>query len=137
MTKRLAYLLAPLALLALAATASAQPQGSKGVKPTVLRTAPVPDAPNREFILISMEVAPGGGSGLHTHPGDEYGTVIEGTLMVKIGDKDFVPVSAGETFSAPEGTPMEIRNDSKQTVRVINVLINQKGKPRSTPVKHH
>jgi quercetin dioxygenase-like cupin family protein len=136
MKKRLAYLLVPLGMIALASV-PAQPQGATGVKATVLKTAPVAGLPNREFILLSLEVAPGGGSGLHTHPGDEYGAVVEGTLMVKIGDKDFVPVSAGESFSAPEGTPMEVKNTSTQTVRVINVLINEKGKPRSTPHTPH
>ena len=134
MSKKLALLLVPFTMLVLSDVAPAQPQGAKGVKATVLTTLPVTGLPDKEMIMIAMEVAPGGGSGLHTHPGDEYGTVLEGTLMVKIGKADFREVNAGQTFSAPEGTPMEVKNTGKQTARVINVLINKKGAPRSTPV---
>jgi quercetin dioxygenase-like cupin family protein len=81
--------------------------------------------------MISVELAPGSSSGLHTHPGDEFGTVLEGIVMVKIGREDFKPVSAGQTFSAKQGTPMEVKNTSNQTAKVINILINEKGKPRA------
>lgn len=87
------------------------------------------------MILLAIDLEPGGDSGLHTHPGDEFGTVIEGTLMVKIGkDGEFNPVTVGQTFSAPNGTPMEIRNTSDKPTKVINVLVLEKGKPRFSPV---
>jgi quercetin dioxygenase-like cupin family protein len=135
MNKKVAYLLVPFGMLMLSAAASAQQQPAPpGPKATVLTTQPVTGLPDKEFLMITAELAPGASSGLHTHPGDEFGIVIEGTLMVKIGTGDFKPVSAGQTFNAPQGTPMEIKNTSNQTIKVINVLINEKGKPRSTPV---
>jgi hypothetical protein len=39
------------------------------------------------------------------------------------------------TFTAPPNTPMEIRNTGDKPTKVINVLILEKGKPRSTPVQ--
>ena len=86
--------------------------------------------------ILAIDLEPGGASGLHTHPGDEHGTVVEGALMVKIGDSDFKPVNVGQTFSAPPNTPMEIKNTSDKPTKVVNVLILEKGKPRSTPVTH-
>lgn len=133
MNRKVAYLLAPLAMLALPVAASAQ-QPAPAIKATVLATQPVAGLPDRELLIIAAELPPGATSGLHTHPGDENGTVIEGTVMVKVGTEDFKSVSAGQTFSAKEGTPMEIKNAGTQPAKVINVLINQKGKPRSTPV---
>jgi quercetin dioxygenase-like cupin family protein len=120
------------AVLALPICATAQ--GRTGFKVNVLVTNSVTNAPDRELSIASVEVAPGGTSGLHTHPGEEYGTVVEGSLMVKIGDADFKPLRAGETFSAPMGTPMEVKNISDQPTKFLNVLIIEKGKPRGTPV---
>lgn len=66
-------------------------------------------------------------SSLHTHSGDEFGTVIEGVLMVKIGDADWKARSAGQSFNVPNGTPMEIKNTGNQVTRVMSVLIIEKG----------
>lgn len=95
----------------------------------------VTGAPGRELTTLLIDLAPGGSSGLHTHPGDEYGTVLEGTLMVKVGDGDFMPFTVGQTFSAPPNTPMEVMNTSSQPARFHNVLILEKGKPTASPVK--
>jgi quercetin dioxygenase-like cupin family protein len=134
MKKAITYLLLPASMLMLSMS-YANAQQRQGIKSVPLVTKPVTGAPDKEMSILSIELAPGGASGLHTHPGDEHGTVVEGTLMVKIGDADFTAVSVGQTFSAPPDTPMEIKNTSAQPVKVINVLILEKGKPRSTPVK--
>ena len=56
-------------------------------------------------------------------------------MMVKIGDADYKPVTVGQTFSVSPNTPMGIMNTSAQPTKVIGVLIVEKGKPYSTPVK--
>jgi quercetin dioxygenase-like cupin family protein len=113
---------------------SAAAQQRQGINSVPLVTRDVTGVPGKEMTLLQIDLAPGGASGLHTHPGDEHGTVVEGTLMVRIGNDDFKPVTVGQTFSAPPNTPMEIKNTSDKPVKVINVLILEKGKPRSTPV---
>jgi len=128
------YLLLPAALVVLSLS-FADAQERKGIKSTPLATKPVTGLPDKELMIISIELEPGGASGLHTHPGDEYGTVIEGDLMVKVGSGDYMPFSTGQTFSAPPNTPMGIMNKSGKPVRVIAVLVVEKGKPYSTPVK--
>ena len=60
MSKKLALLLVPFTMLVLSDVAPAQPQGAKGVKATVLTTLPVTGLPDKEMIMIAMEVAPGG-----------------------------------------------------------------------------
>jgi len=110
-------------------------QERQGIKSVPLVKKPVTGVPDKEMTILSIELAPGGASGLHTHPGDEHGTVVEGALMVKIGDGDYTPVTVGQTFSAPPNTPMGIMNKTDKPTKVINVLILEKGKPPSTPVK--
>lgn len=129
---KLVVLACVLGLSVTAATA----QEHQGIKSTPLLKKPVTGVPDKEMTILSIELQPGGASGLHTHPGDEHGTVIEGTLMVKVGDGDYKPVAVGETFTAPPNTPMGIQNTTDKVTRVINVLILEKGKPAFTPVKH-
>ena len=114
---------------------SAAAQQRQGIKSVPLVTKDVTGVPGKEMTILQIDLEPGGESGLHTHPGDEHGTVVEGTLMVKIGDGDFKPVTVGQTFTAPPNTPMGLKNTSDKPVKVINVLILEKGKPRSTPVQ--
>jgi quercetin dioxygenase-like cupin family protein len=110
-------------------------QQRQGIKSVPLVTKDVSGVAGKEMTILAIDLEPGGESGLHTHPGDEHGTVVEGTLMVKIGDADFKLVKVGETFTAPPNTPMGIKNTSDKPTKVINVLILEKGKPRSTPVQ--
>lgn len=110
-------------------------QERKGIKSTPLLQQPVTGSPDKEMLILSIELEPGGASGLHTHPGDEAGTVIEGTLFVKVGAGEYKQVNAGQTFSAPPNTAMGIMNKSDKPAKVIGVLVVEKGKPYSTPVK--
>lgn len=128
------YLLLPACIVALSLS-FAPAQQRQGIKSVPLVTKDVTGVPDKEMTMLAIDLAPGGASGHHPHRGAEHGTVVEGTLMVKIGDADFKPVTVGQTFSAPPNTPMEIKNTSAQPTKVINVLILEKGKPRSTPVK--
>lgn len=130
---RIAIAFIPAAALALSiATTSAQER--KGIESVPLGTHPITGLQDKEMLMLHITLQPGGGSGLHTHPGDEYGTVIEGNVMVRIGrDGEFKPVTVGQTFSAPPNTPMEIRNTSDKPTKIINVFVIEKGKPRFTP----
>lgn len=135
MKKIITYLLLPLSMIALFTSfaSAAERQGINIVR--LVDKKEVTGAPGREVTILLIELVPGGSSGLHTHPGDEYGTVTEGTLMVKIGDADFKPMTVGQTFSAPPYVQMEVMNSSAQPGKFFNVLILEKGKPAASPVK--
>jgi quercetin dioxygenase-like cupin family protein len=134
MKKASRYLLVSAALVALSLSIG-HAQERKGIKSTPLAKKSVTGMPDKELLILSIELEPGGASGLHTHPGDEHGTVVEGNLMVKIGNEDYKPVNAGQTFSAPLGTVMGIMNQSDKPTKVIGVLLVDKDKPYSSPVK--
>ena len=134
MKKVFVHLFMPLTAILFTSFAwAAERQGINVVR--LVTNKDVTGAPGRELTTLLIDLVPGGSSGLHTHPGDEYGTVLEGTLMVKVGDGDFKPFTVGQTFSAPANTPMEVMNTSSQPARFHNVLITEKGKPTSSPVK--
>lgn len=89
---------------------------------------------NKEAALLAITIAPGGSSGRHTHPGDCYGTVVEGTVELRVEGREPRRVSAGEAWHNPHGAIHELRNVGDTPVRVVNTLVVDKGKPRMQPV---
>lgn len=89
---------------------------------------------NKEAALLAITIAPGGSSGRHTHPGDCYGTVVEGTVELRVEGREPRRVSAGEAWHNPRGAIHELRNVADTPVRVVNTLVVDKGKPRMQPV---
>jgi quercetin dioxygenase-like cupin family protein len=91
---------------------------------------------NKEAALLTITIAPGGSSGRHTHPGDCYGTVVEGTVELRVEGREPRRVSAGEAWHNPRGAIHELRNVGDKPVRVVNALMVDKGKPRMQPAPH-
>jgi quercetin dioxygenase-like cupin family protein len=117
-------------LLAGPGTALAQ-QGPK--ISAVVSEQPVSGVPDKVFTLITAEWAPGADTGRHTHPGDEYGTVVEGTLLTRVEGGEWKTVEAGQSYYIPAGVVHETKNTGDKTARSYNGYILEKGKPRATP----
>jgi mannose-6-phosphate isomerase-like protein (cupin superfamily) len=74
-----------------------------------------------QFSLIEGLMPPGGDGGLHIHTNeDESMHLLEGTLNVTIGGRDFT-VAPGETYFAPRGIPHRLRNPGKTSARGLLV----------------
>ena len=61
--------------------------------------------PNREMVQVRTEIPPGVASGWHTHPGEEIGYIVAGTVQMEIRDQPTLVLHAGEGFLIPPGTP--------------------------------
>ena len=96
--------------------------------------APVTGMADKVFTLITTEWPPGVSTGRHTHPGDEYGTVVEGTVVTRQDGGDWKTVTAGQSYYVPAGVIHETKNTGERTARTYNGFIIEKGKPRATPV---
>ena len=99
---------------------------------TVVARADV-SVPGREAVAARVEVAAGGQSGWHTHPGDEISVVNEGEVMLMVAGQAPRKVAAGEGFVIPAGTPHNARNDSAAPVKLVGVYVVEKGKPLASP----
>ncbi len=99
----------------------------------LLRTALSGDA-TREVVVVSAEFPSGAKTGLHTHPGDEYATVLEGSLDVLVEGQPPKRVQAGEAYHNARGVIHETRNTGETAARIVATFVIDKGQPLSQPV---
>jgi quercetin dioxygenase-like cupin family protein len=116
---------------ALAAVAIAQ---APGFTRTVLQDQEM-SVQDRHAVVARAEFVPGGQAGRHTHPGEELGYVVEGTLELRIDGQPPKTVRAGEVFFVPAGLVHDGVNVGSGKAVVLATYVVEKGKPVATPVK--
>jgi quercetin dioxygenase-like cupin family protein len=89
--------------------------------------------PGREAVAARVEVAPGGASGWHTHPGDEISVVNEGELVLMVAGQPPRKIVAGEGFVIPAGVVHNAKNEGTSPTRLVGVYVVEKGKPLASP----
>jgi quercetin dioxygenase-like cupin family protein len=104
-----------------------------GFKRTVIQQADI-SVPGREATTAIAEFQPGATVGRHTHPGEEVGYVLEGTIKLEQEGKPMVTLGAGKTFFIPAGTVHNATNSGSTRARVLATYIVEKGKPLATLV---
>jgi len=119
-----------LALTLLVAAVIAQPAPFKR---TVLQQVDL-SVPGREAVTAIAEIQPAAAVGRHTHPGEEIGYVIEGTVLVEREGQAAVTLNAGQTFLIPSGTIHNATNKGSGATKILATYIVEKGKPLATPV---
>ena len=91
--------------------------------------------PGRHAVVARAEFIPGGQAGKHTHPGEELGYVVEGTLELMIQGQPARTVKAGEVFFVPAGVVHDGRNVGNGKAVVLATYIVETGKPVASPAK--
>lgn len=89
----------------------------------------------REAIIARADFDPDGIVGRHTHPGEEMGYIIEGTVQLEIDGKPPVISKAGDVYFIPAGAVHAARNVGKTPAKVLATYIVEKGKPLTTMAK--
>jgi quercetin dioxygenase-like cupin family protein len=102
-------------------------------KRTVLQTADL-SLPGREAVTAVAEIQPAAAVGRHTHPGEEIGYVLEGTVLVEQEGKAPATLNAGQTFVIAAGAIHNATNKGAGAARILATYIVEKGKPLATPV---
>lgn len=92
--------------------------------------------PGREGVVVMAELAPGAREGRHTHPGDLFLYVREGTLTLHQEGKPTVTVTPGEVFFLPAGEVHWAENTGTTPLTVVATFCDvENGKPLTSPVK--
>ncbi len=89
--------------------------------------------PGREAVMAQAEIPAGVRVGRHTHPGEEVGYVMEGTLLLEVQGKPPVTLKAGDVFFVEAGRPHDGTNEGVTTTKVLATYIVEKGKPLASP----
>jgi quercetin dioxygenase-like cupin family protein len=103
-----------------------------GFTRTVLQRGDL-SVPGREGVTAIAEFQPSATVGRHTHPGEEIGYVLEGTILLEQDGRPAVTLGVGKTFFIPAGTIHNATNSGSGRARVLANYIVDKGKPLATP----
>jgi quercetin dioxygenase-like cupin family protein len=102
-------------------------------KRTVLQTMELSVA-GREAVTAKAELPGGVSSGRHTHPGEEIGYLLEGSVAVEL-DGQTKTLKAGDVFAIPAGKVHAATNTGTAPATIVSTYIVEKGKPLATPAK--
>ena len=91
--------------------------------------------PDREAVMIAVELPPGSEEGRHTHSAELYVFVQEGTLLLESEGKENVTYKAGDVFYVGPGKVHNGKNIGTVTTRLTAFLVAEKSKPLSAPAK--
>ena len=87
----------------------------------------------RHAVQVVAEFTPGAAAGKHTHPGEELGYVLEGTLQLEVTGQPPRTLNAGEVFFVPAGVVHDGKNIGSGALKVLATYVVEKGKPVASP----
>jgi quercetin dioxygenase-like cupin family protein len=90
--------------------------------------------PGREVVQVLTRIPVGVESGWHTHPGEEVGYILAGTVEVQMEGREPVVLQAGEGFLVPPRTPHNARDLGPGTGEMLSTYLVEIGEPISTLV---
>ena len=136
--KSVAYSLGLLSFVAAATytTASYGQTKTEGIKAKGFTSKPmvvgaITGVADKEIAIINVNIAPGASSPHHTHPGDCYGAVLEGTVEFVRGGEVMGIYSEGQAWVNPPGEVHYFRNIGDKPAHLVNSVIYEKGKKRT------
>jgi quercetin dioxygenase-like cupin family protein len=107
------------------------------IKRTELHRSDLADIVGKEAVIYIADAMPGAEGARHTHYGDEYVYVLEGTLVVTPDGQQPITLRKGElAHIAPKDGVHAARNgSSSEPARALVFIVAEKGKPLAEPAK--
>jgi quercetin dioxygenase-like cupin family protein len=107
------------------------PEGLQPGSNEMLRSA-VEAAPDLEVIVSDVIIPPGATVPAHSHPGEEFAYVIEGSAVHVEEGKPDLDVAAGQSFVIPPNAVHAPRG-GPEGARAIVFRVHRKGQPERIP----
>lgn len=126
-------LLCTLSLSGFTISAQEAPTPQSPLKRTVLQTHALTTAPGHEGITVLAELAVDGAAPRHTHPGEEFVYVLEGTATFDMAGRPLLAIKPGDAFVIPPHMPHVATNTGKVPVKLLSTYIIPTGQPLATP----
>jgi quercetin dioxygenase-like cupin family protein len=90
--------------------------------------------PGREVVQVLTRIPVGVESGWHTHPGEEVGYILAGTVEVQVEGRPPQVLRAGDGFLVPPRTPHNARDLGPGTGEMLSTYLVEIGEPIATLV---
>jgi len=114
------------------AHASAE-QAPAGIKRTPLQAVDFPDG--YKTVTGLAEIAPGGASGPHTHPGIETGYVLEGEVLMQVEGQPDRTLKPGDSYMIPAGAKHDVKSVGGVAAKAFSVFVVDRTAPLASPAK--
>ncbi len=101
------------------------------LKRTEVQRGPL-SVPGREMVQVRTEIPVGVASGWHTHPGEEVGYIVAGTVQMEIQDLPTLILNAGDGFLIPPRVPHNATDLGPGTGQMLSTYIVDIGQPIAT-----
>jgi quercetin dioxygenase-like cupin family protein len=85
--------------------------------------------PGRDIVQVLTEIPPGVESGWHTHPGEEVGYIVGGTVRMAIDGRTALTLHEGDGFLIPPSTPHNALDLGPGTGHMLSTYLVEAGKP--------
>jgi len=86
-------------------------------------------------VTTTIEIPPGAASARHSHPGEDFGYVIEGTIVLYVDGKPPQTLKAGDVFFIGRGHVHNARNIGTTPARAVDTYVIDRGKPGVIPAE--
>lgn len=96
---------------------------------TLRRTSSIP---GRDIVQVRTEIPAGVASGWHTHPGEEVGYIVAGTVQMEILNEPTLTLHPGDGFLIPPRTPHNALDLGPDTGVMLSTYIVVAGEPIAT-----
>jgi quercetin dioxygenase-like cupin family protein len=128
--------IALITVVALSVNAAAdEPKTSAQPVRTIFERHDQSGVPGKEIVIGSAMLPAGTAIGYHTHPGDEAGYVLKGTLILKTRGQPDRVLKAGDSFFNPRGAVHSVAAaPGDEGATAVSAWIVDKGQPLATPV---
>ncbi len=85
--------------------------------------------PGREIVQVITEIPAGVESGWHSHPGEEVGYLLAGTVQMMIEDRPTLVLHAGDGFLIPPDVPHNALDLGPETGMMLSTYIVDVDRP--------
>lgn len=133
-TSRLARAIAVVAVVGMAGGLVLDARQAPAVKRNIVLKEDM-SIPDREGVMLLVELPPGAAEGKHTHPAEVFAFVLEGTISLENEGKPTATLKAGDVFHVLPGKIHQAINDGSVTARLAVVFVAERGKTLTTQVK--
>jgi len=92
-------------------------------------------ATDKEVYMTVIDAAPGATFPLHTHPGDEFAYLLEGSVELDLADQPPMMIKPGDSVHIVRDKVHGGKIAGTTPAKLLTVHIIDKGKPITIPVK--